>query len=238
MSKLIKVMLYASVFTLIAVISSGCALNFKLTSETEEEAGHKDKLEIGYYSGDADNNPNGEVYVGEKGQSVINVAGTAVPLNSDKASNKAEIASKDDSNASPDPGAANLNERPFRLDRPSLMGFTLSTPSHEVKAAYGEPQSTYEMQTGKGSVTVYEYDGFTFGFRGDRMEYVSVHSPEIDPGLNGIKVGSQADQLHSKLGKPVTDSGYVITYELGNQILQISNDPAKNAIQSILLSLQ
>ena len=54
----------------------------------------------------------------------------------------------------------------------------------------------------------------------DALEFVDVHSTEIDPGLRGLRLGQRVQDAIAILGKPDTNSTYVLSYKVPRHIAQ------------------
>lgn len=124
----------------------------------------------------------------------------------------------------------------YTSQRPSLMGIKLSDTLSSVTSRFGDPAGSYVMKNGDDPLTVYEYDGFSVGFNGkNKVLFVEVRGKEIDAGLGGVKPGNSPDQSLQALGKPDSNTGYVISYKTKTTILKLDVDPKTRTIQSIKL---
>ena len=79
-----------------------------------------------------------------------------------------------------------------------LIGIAIGQSMQDVTSRFQKPRDQYRMQDPGGAVTVYEYDGFTIGFNDNsRVEFIDVYSAEVDPILNGVRVGSTAAEAEN-----------------------------------------
>jgi hypothetical protein len=118
---------------------------------------------------------------------------------------------------------------------PTLMGLNLQSTAEAVKARFGEPASIFNLPDDGDSVTVYAYPGFAVGINDGLVLFVEVSSRTINPGLNGFRVGGQASEVISSIGKPTSNSSYVLTYSVDDVIIKFDVDPQTEKIQSIKL---
>jgi hypothetical protein len=116
-----------------------------------------------------------------------------------------------------------------------LLGISLGEKRSEIVDRIGQANDIYE--TDSEEVTqIQEYSGFSIGYSPDgKVSWVSVISEEIDPRLNGIRIGSTRDQLIEGWGKPNQENEYQIRYEKKNTVLKLDIDPSSQTIQSISL---
>jgi hypothetical protein len=116
------------------------------------------------------------------------------------------------------------------------MGIALTHTREQVIGKYGTPVETFAMENGADPLTVYRYSGFQVGFNRDgRIEFVDVHSPEADPGLNGVRLGTTVDDTIKVLGQPDIQTDYVLNYVSETAILKMDIDPNTKQISSIKL---
>jgi hypothetical protein len=128
------------------------------------------------------------------------------------------------------------NYQKFSSANPTLMGLQLSDTRKFVVSQYGNPVRTFVMDDGDSPINIAEYKGFTVGFtEQDKLEFVSIDSASVDPGLNGLRWGDKSDDALKALGMPETNTGYVMSYKGKNAILKLDIDPKTNVIRSIKL---
>ena len=117
-----------------------------------------------------------------------------------------------------------------------LIGIAIGQSMQDVTSRFQKPRDQYRMQDPGGAVTVYEYDGFTIGFNDNsRVEFIDVYSAEVDPILNGVRVGSTAAEAEKRLGPPSSRSEYVLNYIAGGVVMKIDLAPVSSRILSIKL---
>lgn len=118
----------------------------------------------------------------------------------------------------------------------ALMGLRIGDGKQTVTRKYGQPIDEYSMDDGDADLLVCDYAGFSVGFdaRG-RVEFVTVHSAAVDPGLNGLKIGSSVKEVRATLGEPDTNTSFVLTYKSAGTIMKLDVDRKKEAVHSIKL---
>ncbi|WP_409345815.1 DUF4309 domain-containing protein [Paenibacillus sp. MBLB4367] len=125
---------------------------------------------------------------------------------------------------------------PYSPQNPSLMGLTLQMLKDKVTGAYGKPDSQFHMEDEAETLTVLDYGDFSAGFdSSNRLQFVDVSSSEVNPGLNGLRLGQKASQAIEALGKPDTQTSYVLTYKTKTTVLKLDIDLKTTVIRSIKL---
>lgn len=133
-------------------------------------------------------------------------------------------------------GSGKKPEETYTSQNPVLMGLALGDSEKEVLRQHGEPIGKYVMDDGVSPISVYDYEEFSVGFdQKQKLEFVDVASPDTDPGLNGLKLGQHEDNAVKALGKPDTNTGYVLSYHTKSTVLKLDVDPKTKIIQSIKL---
>lgn len=125
---------------------------------------------------------------------------------------------------------------PYNPSKPTLMGFTINQNMNEVQSKLGNPREEYVMEDENDPITVYAYNGFTIGF--DKYElvvFIDVSSLQVNPGLNGLRLGNTIEDAIQALGKPTTNTEYVLNYISDDVILKLDVDPTTQTIHSIKL---
>ncbi|GAB2696740.1 hypothetical protein ACFQWB_12120 [Paenibacillus thermoaerophilus] len=122
-----------------------------------------------------------------------------------------------------------------------LMGLRPATPSHPgteagmVTVLHGKPDKRYPLQDGDRKLDVYAYPSFRVGITPDnRVAFVDVFD-KADTGLGKIGVHSTADEVQSELGKPQSQSPYVLTYSKGGVVLKFDLDVKSGRVLSVKL---
>lgn len=124
----------------------------------------------------------------------------------------------------------------YDAKKPSLMGIRLGDTKQTVKQKYEDPTSEYEMDDDKDPLSVIEYDGFTVGFnKAGTVEFIEITSKDVNPGLNGLRLGQKVKDAETALGKPDTNTNYALHYKSAGAVLKLDIDPKSEAIQSIKL---
>ncbi|MEW9698608.1 DUF4309 domain-containing protein [Paenibacillus sp. SI8] len=127
-------------------------------------------------------------------------------------------------------------EDAYQQEKPTLMGLKLATPKKTVLDSFGKAKKQFIMDEDEDAIEVYDFTDFSVGFnKKDQLEFVDVHSLDIDPGLRGLRLGQKAQDAITILGKPDTNTSFVLSYKSQNTILKIDIDPKENTIQSIKL---
>ncbi|OGX61580.1 MAG: hypothetical protein A2189_09240 [Paenibacillus sp. RIFOXYA1_FULL_44_5] len=123
------------------------------------------------------------------------------------------------------------------LDRSklALFGVTINQMKADVLEKLGLPQGNFIMQD-ENPITVYQYPGFIIGFsQTNKLVFITVQTPEANPGLHDLKLGQTAQDAIKALGTPDTNTGFVYVYKGTNAILKLDIDPDTETIQSIKL---
>lgn len=125
---------------------------------------------------------------------------------------------------------------PYDTNRPTLMGLSIRETLNVVVQKFGKPASQYTMQDEVDPISVYEYPGFTIGFsKNNLIRFIDVSSSDINPGLNGLRIGQKADDALKAIGKPNSNTDFVLNYVSGGNILKLDIDPKSKVIHSIKL---
>ncbi|WP_052339699.1 hypothetical protein [Gorillibacterium massiliense] len=124
----------------------------------------------------------------------------------------------------------------YTSGQPKLMALMLNDSIDRVVSRYGKPTTESTMDDADGSIKVYQYNGFSVGFNEtNKVLFIETHLIGIDPGLNGFRVGESPDKVVRSLGKPDTDTGYVLSYKTASTILKMDVDPLTQTVQSVKL---
>lgn len=127
-------------------------------------------------------------------------------------------------------------EDAYQQEKPTLMGLKLGTSKGVVLERFGKAKKQFVMDADEDTIQVYDFTDFSVGFnKKDVLEFVNVHSTEIDPGLRGLRLGHKVQDAIAILGKPDTNSTYVLSYKSQGTLLKLDIDPNENTIQSIKL---
>jgi hypothetical protein len=127
-------------------------------------------------------------------------------------------------------------EDAYQQEKPTLMGLKLGTSKDVVLERFGKAKKQFVMDADEDAIQVYDFTDFSVGFNSkDVLEFVDVHSTEIDPGLRGLRLGQKVQDAIAILGKPDTNSTYVLSYKSQGTLLKLDIDPNESTIQSIKL---
>jgi len=124
----------------------------------------------------------------------------------------------------------------YTAAKPLLMGIAIGDSKDRISVIHGKPKNEFQMDDGDFPLTVWEYEGFSVGFTSDKtVEFVEITSEEEDPGLNGLKLGQKSTDAVQALGKPDSDTEYVLSYKTKSTVLKLDVDPKTKKIHSIKL---
>ncbi|WP_407871546.1 hypothetical protein [Paenibacillus sp. P36] len=127
-------------------------------------------------------------------------------------------------------------EDAYQQEKPTLMGLKLGTSKNLVLDRFGKAKKQFVMDEDDDAIQVYDFGDFSVGFNvKDALEFVDVHSTDIDPGLRGLHLGQKVEDAISILGKPDSNTTYVLSYKSQGTLLKLDVDPNANTIQSIKL---
>ncbi|WP_159887179.1 DUF4309 domain-containing protein [Paenibacillus puerhi] len=127
-------------------------------------------------------------------------------------------------------------ENPYTQAKPTLLGLTLKTNTSEILNKFGKPKDEFVMDEDADPMIVYDYGDFLIGFNSKKeVHFIDVRSADVDPGLNGLKLGDPVTAVNKALGKPTANSNYVITYKATGAMLKLDIDPKTQKINSIKL---
>jgi len=217
--------LAAAVFSIALVaVMSGCSTPWSAGSGSQTPSNAA-------YAGNRDSQvPDSpqETYVKQAESDVlpVNSAPADEPFEADIASNAA-AGKKPDKSGEP--------EAKWSAELPQLRGLSIGATQEAVIRTYGQPGDEYNMEAGSDRLQVMEYDGFTFGFSGGRIQFIEVYGTELSTGLNGLRIGDGIDTAIDKLGKPDRNTGFVLSYLADDATLKLDLDPKTQQILSVKL---
>ncbi|MBD3918550.1 hypothetical protein H8B09_07285 [Paenibacillus sp. PR3] len=124
--------------------------------------------------------------------------------------------------------------------KPTLAGIALSLQKADVKKKLGTPTDNYSQDSESGPIDILEYKGLTIGFgSGDQgVLFIEAYAKDVVTGLNGLKVGDSEEAAVKALGKPDSQSSYLLTYKTANSLLKLDLDPDSHEILSIKLFIE
>ncbi|MFC5452505.1 DUF4309 domain-containing protein [Paenibacillus aestuarii] len=168
------------------------------------------------------------------------------PTPEDQSKHEAQVAGTTKTDLSDIPQTANnpkptakpkvKSEDAYQQDKPTLMGLKLGTSKDFVLKRFGTAKKQFNMDEDQDTLQVYDYTDFSVGFNAqDALQFVDVRSFDIDPGLQGLHLGQKVQDAIAILGKPDSNSTYVLSYKAQGTILRLDIDPKAGTIQSIKL---
>ncbi|MCU6794827.1 DUF4309 domain-containing protein [Paenibacillus sp. WQ 127069] len=169
----------------------------------------------------------------------------ATPPAASNASDKVSLASVEPavksepsvSEVKPAPAKPKIDIRdPYNQAKPTLLGLTLNSSKEGVTTRYGKPSEQFVMDEDTDPITVLDYKDFLVGFnKKNQLTFIDIRSAEINPGLNGLKLGQSTSQVYEALGKPDTNTSFVLTYKSTGAVLKLDIDPKTDKVNSIKL---
>ncbi|WP_281939390.1 DUF4309 domain-containing protein [Paenibacillus tyrfis] len=125
---------------------------------------------------------------------------------------------------------------PYTQAKPTLLGLTLKTSAAEITEKFGKPKEQFVMEDDTDPITVYDYTDFLVGFdKQNQLHFVDVRSADVNPGLNGLKLGDPVEEVTKALGKPDSNTSFVLTYKATGAVLKLDIDPKSQKVNSIKL---
>ncbi|WP_254365102.1 DUF4309 domain-containing protein [Paenibacillus sp. MZ04-78.2] len=125
---------------------------------------------------------------------------------------------------------------PYTQAKPTLLGLTLKTSAAEITEKFGKPKEQFVMEDDTDPITVYDYTDFLVGFdKQKQLHFVDVRSADVNPGLNGLKLGDPVEEVTKALGKPSSNTSFVLTYKATGAVLKLDIDPKSQKVNSIKL---
>lgn len=157
------------------------------------------------------------------------------PTAADNESN-AETSSLHEDDASLASVSHNHKDSTWAAADPLLHGLAIGDNEKTVRGLYGEEIDSYKLEDEFESITVLEYDGFAVGLNKKKtVQYIEVFDKQADTGLSGLRIGDKLDRALDELGKPETQTDYLLTYHADGAFLKLDIDPTLNEIISIKL---
>lgn len=124
----------------------------------------------------------------------------------------------------------------YNQEKPTLLGLTLKASTDAVTRKYGKPKTQFVMEDDSDPITVYDYTDFLVGFtQQNQLQFIDVRSGDINPGLNGLKLGQSTADVFKTLGKPDSNTSFVLTYKSKGALLKLDIDPKSDKVNSIKL---
>lgn len=124
----------------------------------------------------------------------------------------------------------------YNQTKPTLLGLTLKSSPDAVTSKYGKPKEQFQMEDEVDPITVYDYSDFMVGYnKQNQLQFIDIRSSEINPGLNGLKLGQTTSDIYKALGKPDSNTSYVLIYKSKDAVLKLDIDPKTDKLNSIKL---
>lgn len=140
------------------------------------------------------------------------------------------------SDTKPPDSDGNTELAAYDAKKPALMGIRLRDTKSSVRSRYGEPAEEFIMNDERDPITVMAYKGFSVGFNGNGLvEFIEITSRDVNPGLNGLRLGQKVKDAEAAIGKPDRNTTYALHYKASGAILKLDIDPKDGTIQSIKL---
>jgi len=121
-------------------------------------------------------------------------------------------------------------------EQPSLLELSIGDSEQQVNERYGDALDSYLLSDGTEQIQVLEYEGFAVGINEkDKVHFVELYARSYKPGLSGLQIGDTLDEALKALGKPDTQTDYLLTYQAEGAFLKLDLDPSLNEVISIKL---
>lgn len=152
----------------------------------------------------------------------------------DGASAEASSVKQDSDGAASDDSKKDIGT--WNKKQPALHGIAIGTKDAKVASILGKELDSYVLEEETNRIRVAEYDGLSIGFNAKgAVHFVEVYGSEPSSGLNGLKIGDNPDLAIRKLGKPESQSEFLLTYHAQGAWLKLDIDPGNNQIVSMKL---
>jgi hypothetical protein len=124
--------------------------------------------------------------------------------------------------------------------KPMLASISLKLKQADVQKKLGTPTDSYTQDSEGGPIEIFEYKGLTIGFGSEEQGvlFIEAYTEDIVTGLNGLKVGDTEEAAVKALGKPDSQSSYLLTYKTASSLLKLDLDPDSHEILSIKLFIE
>ncbi|MFF2482810.1 hypothetical protein [Paenibacillus sp. NPDC058071] len=132
--------------------------------------------------------------------------------------------------------AASGSEPQWDAAKPAILGLSIGDGKAKAVKLFGEPDDTYTLEDEEEKIEVYEYKGFAVGLNTkSKVQYVEIYDRDVSAQLSGVRVGDKTESVVKTLGKPDTQTDFMLTYEGKGSLLKLDLDPDKSKIVSIKL---
>lgn len=120
--------------------------------------------------------------------------------------------------------------------KPMLHGLAIGDTVTRVEMLFGKESDSYTLDEETETIEVLEFDGFAVGINDDKnVHYIEVYGKDISAGLSGLQIGDQPESALKSLGKPDTQTAFLLTYAAEGAMLKLDLDPEQDEIVSIKL---
>ncbi|SFE21967.1 hypothetical protein SAMN04487969_101720 [Paenibacillus algorifonticola] len=128
-------------------------------------------------------------------------------------------------------------EGKWNAAKPALLGLAIGDSKAAMTKLFGAALDSYTLEEeNQVKIEVHEYDGFAIGLSDkNTIQYIEVYDKKVKTGLSGVKIGDDSKVAVKALGKPTSQSGFIIAYEGTKTLLKLDLDPELSEIVSIKL---
>ncbi|WP_341282021.1 hypothetical protein [Paenibacillus sp. FSL H8-0537] len=133
--------------------------------------------------------------------------------------------------------AKTTEEGKWNAAKPALLGLAIGDSKAAMTKLFGAALDSYTLEEeNQVKIEVHEYDGFAIGLSDkNTIQYIEVYDKKVKTGLSGIKIGDHSKAAVKALGKPTSQSDFIIAYEGTKTLLKLDLDPELSEIVSIKL---
>ncbi|KQN97773.1 hypothetical protein ASF12_21520 [Paenibacillus sp. Leaf72] len=133
--------------------------------------------------------------------------------------------------------AKTTEEGKWNAAKPALLGLAIGDSKAAMTKLFGTALDSYTLEEeNQVKIEVHEYDGFAVGLSDkNTIQYIEVYDKKVKTGLSGVKIGDHSKTAVKALGKPTSQSGFIIAYEGTKTLLKLDLDPDLSEIVSIKL---
>ncbi|WP_338555530.1 hypothetical protein [Paenibacillus sp. KS-LC4] len=133
--------------------------------------------------------------------------------------------------------AKTTEEGKWNAAKPALLGLAIGDSKAAMTKLFGAALDSYTLEEeNQVKIEVHEYDGFAIGLSDkNTIHYIEVYDKKVKTGLSGISIGDHSKAAVKALGKPTSQSDFIIAYEGSKTLLKLDLDPELSEIVSIKL---
>ncbi|WP_127534070.1 hypothetical protein [Paenibacillus kobensis] len=209
----------------LAAVVSGCSISFG--TDNEDRITGNDPLPSNNQTTKTSQGPGLDQGDPQDASWLVNNANAADTKEATNASNAASTKSK-------------TQETKWDKTKPTLAGIALGEQKADVKKKSGAPLDSYDQEDEETALEIYEYDGYTVGFgpNAQGVLFIEIYDKKVNSGLSALHVGDKEDQAVKALGKPASQTPYLLSYETKNGLLKLDLDPDNHEIVTLKLFTQ